>query len=157
VENKKKVIPLFTKKKYRIGSFKITPIEVSHSVPNYAYLIENDDFGKLLFVTDTNSFPYKIKGLNHLFIEANYSSQVIEDNAVENKWNSSASTSHMEINTTIDVIKHNLSSSLRTICLLHLSDGNSDELMFKRMVWNETGRRCYVADKGLVINLNDDF
>lgn len=91
-----------------------------------------------------------------MFIEANYSSQVIEDNAVENRWNSSASTSHMEINTTIDVIKHNLSSSLKTICLLHLSDVNSDESMFKQMVWKETGRACYIAEKGLEIELNKE-
>lgn len=152
------VIPMATKKIYNIGSFKIDAIEVQHSVPNYAYRIKHPAIGTLLFVTDAIDFPYRIKGLNHLFIEANYADEVIGNNAYQDKWSSSASNTHMEINKTIDVIKHNLSPDLRTICLLHLSDGNSDEEMFKEMVWNETGKRCYVACPDLIIKLEkEDF
>lgn len=147
-----------TKKIYNIGSFKVDAIEVQHSVPNYAYRIKHPAIGTLLFVTDATNFPYRIKGLNHLFIEANNSMEVIENNAVNNQWSRSASDSHMNIYTTIDVIKHNMSSDLRTICLLHLSDGNSDEEMFKSMVWEETGRRCYIASPDLIIKLEkEDF
>lgn len=152
------VASLMPNTKVGIGSFIVTTIPVNHSVPNFAYLIEHKDIGKMLFATDLTGFRYWIKGLSHLMIEANYSEDVIVKNALQDKWSSSASKSHLSIEQAIDVIKHNINPSLKTICLLHLSDGNSDEALFKEMVWNETGRRCYIAEPKLIIDLDkEDF
>jgi len=38
--------------------------------------------------------------------------------------------------------------------LIHLSDGNSDEEMFKREVEDATGKTVTVASNGLVMDLN---
>lgn len=152
----KGVIPLHANRKYRIGKFMVTPIPVEHSVPCYAYLIEHKNIGKLLFATDLQDFKYRIKNLDHLFIEANYGNDILDDNAGEDKWSSSAYKSHLEIYQTIDIIKHNISSKLKTICLLHLSDDNSNSNLFKKMVWDETGRICYIAERGLEIELNKE-
>lgn len=132
------------------------PIKVAHSVENYAYVIDNEDIGRVLFVTDCVRFPYKVKGCNHLLCEANYSDDIVIEHLCENKDVRSQNEYHMEINDTLECIRNNFSPELNTICLLHLSDGQSDEESFKEQVYDEFGIMPYVADKGLVIELNKE-
>ena len=72
------------KKKYKIGSFVVMPLEVEHNAPNFAYIIEHEEIGKLVFATDLTHFPYKIKNVNHLLIEANNSEDIIIDHLCDN-------------------------------------------------------------------------
>lgn len=98
------------KKKYKIGNFEVQCIPVPHGdCPCYSFIIDNPDMGRMLFITDVSDFPYKIKGVNHLFIEANYMEDIILDNACNNKWNSSASNTHMGIEKSAEVIKRHYS------------------------------------------------
>lgn len=146
------------KTKYKIGGFIVMPLQVEHNVQNFAYIITHDDFGTLAFCTDAVSFPYKIKGINHLLIEANNSEDLIINNLCRNKEIRSHGEFHMEINKTIEAIKRNMNPELRTLMLVHLSDGQSDEKMFKQMVFNEVGVMPVIADRGLEIELNkEDF
>lgn len=143
--------------KTRIGSFIVQPIPVEHSCECYAFLIENKNMGRLVFVTDCSSFPYKIKNVNHFLVEANYSDDIAIDNMCNGFDNRSLSNQHLEINDTIDALKRNYSSGLQTICLLHLSSGNSNADEFKQRVKDELGfSNVHVADKGLTINLDKD-
>lgn len=144
------------KKRYKIGSFIVMPLEVEHNVSNFAYVIEHEEIGKLVFATDLTHFPYKIKGVNHFLIEANYSEDIIIEHLCENEVIRSMSENHMEINETIDAIKRNMNPNLDNIILCHLSDGQSDENMFKQMVYDELGIMPYVADKGLEITINKE-
>ena len=154
----KGVIKLGTTNKYRIGNFYVQPISVYHNVENYAYMIDNDEIGRLLFITDCVRFPYKVKGCNHLLLEANYSDEIVLDHLCDNQEIRSQNEYHMEINDTLECIRANHNLWLNTICLLHLSDGQSDEEAFKQRVDNEFGIMPYVADKGLTIELNkEDF
>lgn len=144
--------------KYRVGTFSVQPIKVTHSVENYAYVIDNDNIGRVLFITDCVRFPYKVKGVNHLLLEANYSDDIVIDHLCDNQEIRSQNEYHMEINDTLECIRNNFSPSLNTICLLHLSDGQSDEEAFKKQVCDEFGIMPCVADKGLTIELNkEDF
>lgn len=59
--------------KTRIGGFSIQPLSVPHSCECYAYIIQHEEFGKLVFATDCSEFKYKIKSVNHWLLEANYS------------------------------------------------------------------------------------
>lgn len=153
----KKVIPLETKKKYCIREFKVQCLVVPHGeTPCYSFIIDHEDVGRILFITDCSNFPYKIKGVNHLLIESNYMGDIIENNAVDNIWNSSASNTHMEINTTVEVVKRHYSSDLMTICLLHLSNGNSDKYKFKKMIVEEIGIIPYIAEPNLTIELKKE-
>lgn len=143
--------------KYKIGNFFIQPIPVEHNAECYAYIIEHDLIGKCLFATDLNCFPYKIKNLNHIFIEANYSEDIIVYNACIKNFNSSASNNHLEINKTIEIIKHNYSIDLQTVILLHLSDINSNAKEFKDITMQETFfSNIFIADEGLVVELNKE-
>lgn len=142
------------KTRYKIGSFYVTPLEVEHNVSNFAYIIEHEEIGKLVFATDLTHFPYKIKGVNHLLIESNYSEEIVINHLCDSEVIRSMSENHMEINETINAIRNNISSNLNTIILCHLSDGQSDERLFKQMVFDEFGIMPYVAEKKLEVELN---
>lgn len=142
------------KKKYKIGNFIVTPLPVEHNVENYAYIIEHEEIGKLVFATDCVRFNYKIKKINHLLIEANNSQDLIIDHLCDNEVISSMSENHMEINDTIEAIRNNISSDLNTIILCHLSDPQSDEKLFKKMVFDEFGIEPLIADRGLEVEIN---
>lgn len=160
VANKYKgVIALKARTKFKIGSFTVQCLLVPHgSTPCYSFIIDHESFGRILFITDCLYFPYKIKGVNHLMIEANYSNEIIENNAVNNVWNSSASNTHMEINTTLRSIRQMYSSDMMNIILLHLSNGNSDKYKFIDMVHNEVGIIPYIAEPNLKVELKkEDF
>ena len=143
--------------KVQIGNFKVQPIEVSHSCQCYAFLIEHSAMGRMLFCTDCQKFPYKIKSLNHVFIEANYDEELVVDNLCKDKEVRSMYHSHMEILRTIEAIRNNYSPSLQTICLMHLSSGNAHPKQFKEMVQGSFGfNNVFVAEKGLEINLQTE-
>lgn len=130
------------------------PLEVEHNVHNFAYIIEHEEVGKIVFATDLTHFPYKIKGINHLLIEANNSEDLIIDHLCENEVIRSMSESHMEIKETIKAIRNNISSDLNNVILIHLSDGQSDKKLFKQLIYDEFGITPYIAEKGLEIELS---
>lgn len=80
------------------------------------------------------------------------------DNLCRNQEIRSHNEFHMEINRTIEAIKRNINPELRTLMLVHLSDGQSDENLFQKMVFEEVGIRPIIADKNVKVELNsDDF
>lgn len=144
---------------YRLGSFRIIPLPVEHDVPCFAFLVQHDDMGKLLFVTDTMNFNYRIEGLSHILIEANYSDKRLEDNIESGLLPESLREriirSHMEIGTTIDVLKSLDLSAVWNIVLIHLSEGNGDAEGFIQRILNETGRIPVIATPGLAMNIKN--
>lgn len=144
------------KEKTRIGKgFIVQPIKLFHNIECYGFLIQHEEFGKMVFATDTNSVPYKFKGVQHWLVEANYSEEILIDNACNDVYSRSASENHLEINDTIEVLKRNYSSELQNVVLIHLSSGNSNEKDFKERVQQELGfYNVWVADKDLKIELN---
>ena len=154
----KRIINIKKGRKTSIGGFKIQPIPLQHSVQCFGFLIEHDDFGRLVFATDCSSFPYLIKNVNHFLIECNWSEDVLIDNMCNNEEMRSRHEQHLELENTIMALSANYSSSLQTILLLHLSNGNSNEEMFKKRVKEELGFfNVYIAEKGLTLQLQDDF
>lgn len=144
------------KAKTRIGKgFIVQPIKLFHNVECYGFLIQHEEFGKMVFATDTNSVPYKFKGVQHWLLESNYDNDILIDNACNDVYSRSASENHLEINDTIEVLKRNYSSELQNVVLIHLSSGNSNEKDFKERVQQELGfDRVWVANNGMEIELN---
>lgn len=143
--------------KTKIGGFLVQPIPTPHSVECYAFLIEHNDIGKCLFITDTSAFNYRIKNCNHIFIEANWSEDVLIDKLCNDDATRSRHEQHLELNQTIEVLKQNYSSDLQTIMLLHLSNGNSNAQQFKERVQQELGfLPVYVAEEGLILELQKE-
>lgn len=137
-----------------LGGFKVQPMEVPHSCQCYAYLIQNEEIGKLLFVTDCVRFNYKIKGINHVLCEANWCEEILINNLCNDVETRSHHEHHMELSDTIKALKSNYSPDLMTVGLLHLSNGNSDEKMFRQRVIDELGfDNVVVMDKSVSIPL----
>lgn len=138
----------------RLGNFTIHAFECKHSVTCYGYIIWHKKLGKLLFATDTEFIKYSFKdlGLKHICIEANYSKNLLNR---DDENSTHVLQGHMEIGTTADFLRENATSKLKNVVLLHLSDKNSDEKLFKEIVAKEVPEttKIYVADRGMEIVL----
>ncbi len=144
---------------YQLGGFKILPITAYHDedAPTYAYLVEHEEFGKLVFATDTYKFPYKIENVNVWMIEANYDDEIVEENLANGKLSPSRwyrlMLTHMEIEQTTKVLRRNKVGKDATVILIHLSDDNSNAAKFANRVLEETEVVPYIADAGMTIDL----
>lgn len=145
-------------KGYKVGAFKIIPFSVRHDVPCVGYLIEHPNMGKLLFVTDTMMLEYTFPGLNHILLEANYADRILSENiengTVQPFFRERVMKSHMELETTKEILQSNDLSGVRNIVLIHLSSGNSNAKMFTEEVTKVTGKIVYAATKGLELDLS---
>ena len=108
-----------------------------------------DDTGdKLVFLTDTAYCKYTFIGIKVLMIEANYMESIlaanVESGCVAQSRAKRIRENHMSIGRVLDFIKANDMSKCRAIHLLHLSDGNSNADLFKRMVQEATGIPTFV-------------
>ena len=151
---------LGAKCKYRMGSFSVMPLPVPHGdCPNYAYIIDHPDTGRIVFATDCEDFPYDIKDVTTLMIEANYSEEILLNKALDGEEIRSRSETHMEINRAVSVIERLCSPKLRRVVLLHLSDGLSDERAFIQAVREKVGDwvEVYAADKGMRVSLEKEL
>lgn len=143
---------------YIIGGFRVFAIPVCHDVPCVGFIIEHEDMGRMLFVTDTMMLEYKVPGLNHILLEANYAEDIldakIEAGSVPLSMKPRLIHSHMEIETTKGILRANDLSGVNEIVLIHLSNGNSDERRFVREVQETSGKPVYAAVAGLELNLS---
>jgi phosphoribosyl 1,2-cyclic phosphodiesterase len=55
--------------------------------------------------------------------------------------------SHFSLENVLDFLKANDMSKVQEIHLLHLSDNNSDEVLFRRRVQEATGKPVYIAGR----------
>ncbi len=136
---------------FNIGSWQITPFDVIHdSEEPMGYLLVSGT-NKVLFITDTGSIPspMQFQGLTHVLIECNYSPGIIEKNAQEGLIPPSTKrrieSSHLSIEQTVEFLKSINLDSIEEIWLIHLSNDNSDETMFKRAVQAATAKPVFVA------------
>lgn len=145
---------------YIVGGFKVFVLSVVHDVPCVGFVIEHKDMGRLLFITDTMMLEYRLPNLDHIMIEANYSDEILQEN-IENgimplSMRDRLLHSHMEINTTREVLKSNDLSNVREIVLLHLSARNSDAEQFRQSVREIAGKPIYVAKSGFSLDLSSN-
>lgn len=145
---------------YKVGGFKILPLPVVHDVPCVGYLIEHEEMGKLIFITDTMMLEYKLPQLNHIMLEANYADEILQYNIdsgiVPVSMRDRLLHSHMELQTTKEILRANDLSSVNEVILLHLSGNNSNASQFQREVQEASGKPVYIAKSGMEINLNKE-
>ena len=146
-----------SKKLYQIGNFKIIPFDIRHDVKEpFGFLINHDECGTTLFLTDSFYSPYKFKGLNNLIIEANFCEDIIDAKLKFDKkfLRDRVLKSHLSIQKCIDLLNANDLSAVNNIVLIHLSDSNSNEVEFQQKVQSATGKKTIVAKNGLDIIFN---
>lgn len=145
---------------YRIGTFKVFVVPVEHDVPCVGFVIEHAEMGKMLFVTDTMMFEYRIENLSHILLEANYSDEILDYN-IENSITPASMRprllqSHMEIKTTEQILLSSNLDSVNEIVLIHLSNNNSDAEQFKQRIMQKTGKPVIIAKRGVTVNVSKE-
>jgi phosphoribosyl 1,2-cyclic phosphodiesterase len=145
-------------KSVQIGGFKVIPFYAPHNgTPNFGYLIEHKEMGRLLFATDYEYIPYNLKKqqIQHFLIEANYQEQFIDKDIpnYEHKL-----LGHASLETCIGAIKSNQSPNLRNVIMCHLGAGSSSGKYFISEMQKVTGRNVNVACAvpGLAVEINKD-
>lgn len=144
--------PIKAMEQFTIGTWTIMPFPVEHDAEEpYGYLLANQDGDKLAFLTDTYFCRYTFSGLTHLMLECNYSLKILDQNiaigSVHPAMRSRLLRSHFSLENVKDFLRANELSELQEVHLLHLSDSNSDEELFKREVQKICGKPVYVAGR----------
>ena len=145
---------------YRIGTFNVFVVPVEHDVPCVGFVIEHAEMGKMLFVTDTMMFEYRIPNLSHMMIEANYSDEILDYN-IENGITPASMRprllqSHMEIKTTENILLSSNLDTVNDIILIHLSHNNSDAEQFKQRIMQKTGKSVIIARRGVCVDVSKE-
>lgn len=140
------------KKQFTIGTWTILPFDVEHDVEEpLGFLMINQAGEKLVFVTDSYYCRYRFPGLTHIMIEANFSERILDENIVAGRVPQAMKRrlirSHFSLEHAKDFLKANDLSKVSEIWLLHLSDTNSDENVFKREIQALTGKQVFVAGR----------
>lgn len=142
----------------KVGGFKVLPLPVVHDVPCVGYVIEHCEMGRLLFITDTMMLEYRVPGLNHIMLEANYSDEILEANIaagiVEPSQRERLLESHMEIKTTEQILRTSDLADVNEVVLLHLSGRNSDAEQFRAKIKRAVGKPVYVAYPSFQIDIS---
>ena len=123
-----------------IGTFTILAFPVHHDAAEpVGYLIHSGATDeKLLYVTDTQYIDYRFRGLTHIMVEANFSSETLADPDNDPRRHRLRRT-HMSIENTLKMLQANDLSKCKRIYLIHLSQTNADAEEFVRRVETETG------------------
>lgn len=153
-----KCLPIEHMHKYEIGSFLIIPLRVPHGdCECYSYYIRTPNEHSMIFCTDAETFPYSISNVDTFLIECNYSVDIYANRTLRHG-NSYASTkNHMELQEAISILQRHQSPILSNIILLHLSNGNSDEEMFRKAIYSKVGicPQIAVGGKRFELSFND--
>jgi len=151
-----RLFPVKAMQTYTIDEFKVMPFNVKHDCNEpMGFIIHHKQCGNVLFITDTYYVPNKFKNLNNILVEANYCQKIVDqrlaDGNVHAKVRDRVLTSHMSIDTCLELLKANDLSAVNNIVLIHLSDKNSNAEEFKQRVQQQTGKTVHVAGKNMSI------
>ena len=143
----------------RLGGFAVRPIPAEHDAAEpFAYLIDHEDMGRLLFATDTYYLRYRIPDMTNLMIECNYSLPILNANVeagiVPEVVKKRTLESHMSLEHLKDMLAANDLTHVSQIVLIHLSGNNANSDAFVREITAQTGKCTIAATKGLTIELN---
>ena len=134
---------------FNVGSWKVLPFETIHDAAEPLGFLIAKGQNKILFATDTAYIRPRFKGLTHIMVECNYHAPILDDNiqrgAVAWAMRNRLVRSHFSLDNVLEFLKANDMSTVQGIWLMHLSDHNSDEKMFKRKVAELVGRPVYVC------------
>lgn len=139
----------------------LVPFDAVHDADGTLGFLINHDWidglelkqDSLLYLSDSAYCPHTFNGLTHICVEANYSDDLLKENAMAGRLNVDVAKrtiqTHSSIERVVDMLRANDLSKVEAIYLLHLSRANSDWRAFKDQVQKATGVATYVcAEKG---------
>lgn len=138
-------------KQFVVGSWTILPFPTEHDCPgSLGFLLANQSNEKLLFITDSFYCKYLFKGLTHIMLECNHSTEILRQNVesdlLAREQKNRLMRSHFSLENVKKFLQANDLSKVQEIHLLHLSDANSDAEYFKREIEKLTGKLVIVAE-----------
>lgn len=145
---------------FRSGGFTVRPFLVHHDAREpFGYLIHHPETGYILFATDTYYLDRSFSsGLNQIMLECNYHMDLLNENTRSGRIHSTVRNrtmrSHMEYGQCLATIRSNNLQKVSNIVLLHLSVTNADPERFRQGIIQATGKRVFIARKGLDIDFN---
>lgn len=136
----------------QIGTWHVMAFETQHDAAEaFGFLIGNDEGEKICFLTDTYYVRYTFKDVTRLMVECNFSERILDENIaagrVPHVLRSRLIRSHFSLERVKEFLRANEWDKLQEVYLLHLSDSNSDEELFKREVQALTGVPVTVCDR----------
>lgn len=151
---------------FKVSGFTIIPFYLPHTTkdketgslipcPNFGYLIEQDEMGKLLYMTDMEYSPLSFRNqrINHLIIEANYCEDLVDNSDANYRHRLEG---HCALDTCKGIVEANKTPDLRTVTLIHLSDSAADPDRMKQEIRQVAGKwvSVEIAEKGKVFELS---
>jgi phosphoribosyl 1,2-cyclic phosphodiesterase len=140
----------------KFGGFKVQSFEVPHdNVACCGFYIACPDGQRMVYATDFEYIPVSFRKLkiNTLLIECNYCKSMV-DRDKENF--SHVARGHAELQTTIGIVKDNVSNALRNVIVCHLSTSNADKEEILAEVKKVAGNaNVGIAEKGKSFNLDE--
>lgn len=161
-----KIICLKEKRPFKLSEFELIPFYIPHTTrdketgalipcPNFGYLIEQDEMGKLLYMTDMEYSPLSFRNqrINHLIIEANYCEDLVDNSDANYRHRLEG---HCALDTCKGIVLANKTPDLRTVTLIHLSDSAADPDRMKQEIQEIAGKwvNVEVAHAGLEVELS---
>jgi phosphoribosyl 1,2-cyclic phosphodiesterase len=141
-------------KQFNVGSFSVIPFLVRHdpTIQTYGFLIFHEEMGKTVFLTDLVYSKYTFKNISNWIVEANYCDEKVKSS--DGFLSSRILNSHLSVQNCIKLLQATDLSHSNNICLIHLSDSNSNAKEFKQKVTDATGKLVTIAEPNLEINFN---
>lgn len=139
--------------------FKVQTFDLVHNVPNSAFIIDTIDKIRILYCTDTQYIPKRVKDVNIAVIECNFDDDVILDNMCEGKGNRSQYENHHSLDRCVEYLRAINNVELTQIILWHPSSTNLNKEKAVARVKEELGFDSVVmAEKGLELQIaNSEF
>lgn len=140
-------------KPFDIGTFTIQGFSAEHDAaePLYFFIYSKKLRETFLFATDTYFIRNRFKRLDYIAVECNYQKEILDQNIDSGKLSKVVAkrllSSHFEISNVVNFLKANDLTETKRIYLLHLSDGNSDEWLFKKTIEQATGVPTEICQK----------
>jgi phosphoribosyl 1,2-cyclic phosphodiesterase len=144
-------------KKLQVDGFTIQHFDLVHNVPNSAFVIDTEDDIRILYCTDTQYIPKKVKGVNYAIIEANFDDEEMLDNLINDEVSRSQYQNHHSLSNCIEYLQQIYSTDLQGIILWHLSNTNINANKAVEAVKKALGfNNVTYAKKGLVMTLEKE-
>ena len=113
------------KLKGEYGHYKAICFPLVHNVDCYGLYLEHPEMGNMVYISDSSYCPvdFSKQKLNHILIEANWQNDMVDFDApnFEHKIRH-----HMSLQTCKEFVRHNKSSNLRNVVLIHASGSTLD-------------------------------
>ncbi len=135
---------------FTVGTFRIMAFDVIHDAAEpLGFLLESACTGeKLLYFSDTSYVKYTFTGITHLIIECNHDRETllknVHEGVIDVNLAKRIAKNHFSLERLVEFLEVNDLSKLKEVHLMHLSDNNSNEEKFKRVVQQITGTEVYV-------------